>query len=208
MSPDGDLQDHGRLARTAIAAAAAHNGRVLLASSAAVYGNQPGSLPETAALRPAAPYGQAKQEMEQIASDEADRLGVPLCLLRIGNIAGIDSILGGWKPGFQLDVLTDGHTPARSYIGPETLARVLGHLCITADLPRELNIATPGLTEMGALLDAADRPWTARPAPPGVIAAVHLDTTRLQQLVPLPSGASHPAQMVAEWQGLEPHMTR
>ena len=213
-----DLQDNWRLAEAALQAAAAagpraatgHCAQVFLASSAAVYGNQPGALSEARPLAPATPYGAAKAEMEHRAAALATRLEVPLCTLRIGNIAGLDAILGGWRPGFTLDQFADGRSPQRSYIGMQCLSRVMAQLLQSAilspaTLPPLLNLAQPQPVEMADLLRAADQPFAPRPAPPEAIAEVSLDVSRLQSLVPvdlLPQADA--AQMVREWRALGP----
>jgi nucleoside-diphosphate-sugar epimerase len=192
------------LAVAAIRAAhAAGAGRVLLASSAAVYGNAAGILAEDRDLQPTAPYGQAKLEMERAALDEAHALGMPVSILRIGNVAGADAILGGWRAGMLIDQLPDGTTPRRSYIGPRTLAHTLHRLTTLADVPEVLNIAAPGTVEMGALLDAAGLAWSARPAPESVIAEVALSTHLLEAHVPLPADAGTAPALVAEWRALQ-----
>jgi len=200
----GDLADNWKLAESALRAATPGQ-RVILCSSAAVYGNQPGLLSETAPLHPANDYGIAKVEMEQRSAVLALDLGVSLCLLRIGNIAGLDAILGGWRSGFQLDQFSDGRTPARSYIGPVTLARLLAELLAVPQLPGVLNIAQPGEVQMGMLLDAAGLHWRARAAPETVISQVALDTKLVQELVRLP--VADVGQMVQESRLLEPHTT-
>ncbi len=213
-----DLQDNWRLAEAALQAAAAAGPRpatgrcaqVFLASSAAVYGNQSGSLSEDSLLAPAAPYGAAKAEMEQRATALALRLDVPVCMLRIGNIAGLDAILGGWRAGFTLDQFADGRSPQRSYIGMRCLSRVMAQLLQrailpSAPLPAVLNLAQPQPVEMGDLLRAADLPFTSRPAPQTAIAEVSLDVSRLQGLIPaelLPQ--ANAAQMIREWRALAP----
>lgn len=204
-----DLAGNSELALAALRAGAETGARVLLASSAAVYGRGNGAAPaldEDMPLAPQSAYGRAKAGMEGRARDLAARRGVPLCLLRIGNVAGADAILGGWRPGFLLDRLADGTTPRRSYIGPATFAGVMAGLCgLDAerrgrpDLPQVLNIAAPGAPEMGALLAAAGLPFARRPAPAGVIPRVELATGRLERLVPLAPDAGHPATLVREW---------
>ncbi|MEX0301606.1 MAG: NAD-dependent epimerase/dehydratase family protein [Leisingera sp.] len=202
-----DMGDHIRLGEAAVRAAAAAGGaRVLLASSAAVYGAQAGLLAEDAPLQPANPYGRAKAEMEARAAALGAQLGVPVCALRIGNIAGLDAILGGWREGFRLDRFPDGRSPRRSYTGVQTLARVLGALLALPDLPPALNIAQPGTVEMAALLQAAGRPFAQVPAPDSAIPEVALDTARLQALLPFGLAPADPAQMIAEWALLEPYM--
>lgn len=180
-------------------AAEAGVGRVFLASSAAVYGAAAGVHAEESLPQPAAPYGQAKLDMERAAFDLAQRLGQAVTALRIGNVAGADAILGGWRAGMQIDQLTDGSTPRRSYIGPRTLARVIARLCQISDLPKILNISSPGVIEMGALLDATGLDWCVRDAGPEVIPEVALSTKRLERYVSFAPEDGTAAGMVAEW---------
>lgn len=212
----GDLADNGRLALATIEAAAQAAGpqgpaRVLLASSAAVYGNQSGLLREDAPLNPANAYGQAKAEMEQAAQVRAQELGVAVSALRIGNIAGLDACLGGWRPGFRLDHFADGQSPRRSYLGPQALARIMAALLpVMLKLPQPpaaVNLAQPGSVAMGDLLRAAGRVFERVPAPSQAIAEVVLDLRLLQELLPDHpdlSGAADPARMVAEWAASDP----
>ncbi|MAC81887.1 MAG: NAD-dependent epimerase [Rhodobacteraceae bacterium] len=192
------FEEDARLALAAMAAAEAAGAHTFLCSSAAVYGRAEGLLEETAAPTPVAPYGQSKAAMEAAALAQAARTGQGVTILRIANVAGADAILGGWREGFALDAYPDGTTPARSYIGAATLARVLATLMGLRDLPQLLNIAAPGVVEMGALLDAAGLPWAARPAPDTAIARVELFTQRLTALVPLEPATAE--GLVAEWQ--------
>lgn len=184
--------------RTLDAARAVGAGRVFVFSSAAVYGRLQGLRHEDGPTAPVAPYGQAKLAMESavIAQDH------PACVLRLGNVAGADAILGGWRAGFTLDTLPDGTTPRRSYIGPTRLARVLSDLCDAPDLPPLINVAAPGSVEMGALLDAADLPWQQQPADGETIAEVTLDTATLERFTAFEPSDSTPDGIVADWQGV------
>ncbi|WP_171180947.1 NAD(P)-dependent oxidoreductase [Ruegeria sp. HKCCD8929] len=195
-----EMEDNRRLAIAAVRAGASAGVRVLLASSAAVYGARPGILTEETPPAPVAEYGRSKAVMEEQAVALAEALGVSVTCLRIGNVAGSDAILGGWQPGFKLDRFPDGSTPRRSYIGPVTLARVLWDLVHTPELPKVMNLAAPGAVEMGALLDAAGLEWTPRPAPESAIAEVRLSTTRLEDVNPFGETDSHPETIVREWQ--------
>lgn len=201
-----DMADNIALALAAVRAGAAAGAPVLLASSGAVYGARGGLLPEATPPAPVNAYGRAKAEMERQAADRAAELGGAVTSLRIGNVAGADAILGGWRAGFQLDRFADGRTPRRSYIGPVTLARVLAALAERAvergDLPDRLNIAAPGAVEMGALLDAADLTWAPRPAPEGAIPEVTLDVTALSGLARLDPEAGRAENLVAEWRDM------
>lgn len=177
--------------------------RVFLASSAAVYGRATGPLAEDMACDPVSDYGRAKLEMEKAASAFAQVHPLPVTVLRIGNVAGADAILGGWSEGMMLDAYPDGRTPQRSYIGPQTLAQVLHHLCRAKTLPDILNIAAPGAIEMGALLDAAGLAWAPRPANDQTIARVALQTKRLEKEFDFAPNANAPATMVSQWRKYE-----
>lgn len=204
VNGSSDIGLNVALGHAAVEIAAALGAPVLLPSSAAVYGRLGGRLHEGLTLAPESPYGRAKAEMEAVCAEQGRTRGVPVSALRIGNLAGLDAILGGWRPGFQLDRFADGRTPRRSYIGVETLAHVLARLCDQADsLPPVMNIATPEVIEMGALLDAAGLAWTARPAPPEAIGDVALDVALLQGICLLPPAAGQPETLVAEWARLQ-----
>lgn len=181
--------------QTLDAARDAGAGRVFLFSSAAVYGRVEGCVTEQGDTAPLDPYGIAKRQMEHNAAEHAHSH----CILRLGNVAGADSILGGWRPGFQLDAFADGTTPRRSYIGPVRLAQVLADLCSRPDVPPLINVAAPGTVQMGALLDAAGLPWDPRPADRNTIAEVHLCTKTLERLCTFQSQDSTAAGLVADW---------
>jgi hypothetical protein len=190
--------------RTLEAAAAQGATHVFIASSSAVYG--PGrALTEDATPAPVAEYGRAKAAMEAAALGWHARHGGPgLTLLRIGNVAGADALLGQTRRGLVvLDPTPDGAGPRRSYIGPVTLSAVLSRLATLAvegsPLPAILNIATPLPVAMSALLDAAALPWHFGPDNPQVIAEVSLNTARLQSLIRLPPTAGNPRTLASEW---------
>ena len=157
---------------------------VFLASSAAVYGRGVGPLcHEGDPPAPVSDYGRAKVEMEAVA---AGRPGA--VVLRIGNVAGADAVLGQPAPstGRRLHVFADGHAPRRSYIGPQALARALARLVRLsvggAALPGVINLALPGVVGMDALLRAAGEGWQADPAPPETIAVLELAVDRALSL--------------------------
>ncbi|WP_299047634.1 NAD(P)-dependent oxidoreductase [uncultured Tateyamaria sp.] len=178
--------------RTLDAAQGAH---VFLFSSAAVYGALSSPRPEAGPTSPQSAYATAKLKMEEMAATHPN----PCTCLRLGNVAGADAILGGWAPGFQLDQYPDGNTPARSYIGPGTLAHVLVQLTTSTDPPAVLNIAAPGTVAMGDLLDAAGLRWTAKPATDRTIGKVQLDTTQLERMIRFEPKDSTAAGIVADW---------
>lgn len=199
----GSLQDNVTLAEAAVRAGAAAGARVLLASSAAVYGATAGVLEEITPLAPVTGYGRAKAEMEARGGELGRELGVPVTSLRIGNIAGVDAILGNWQEGFRLDRFDDGRSPRRSYIGMRTLARVLGELLAVPDLPPVMNVASPAVLEMGDLLDAAGLDWAPRPAGAAAIAEVRLSTVLLERYTGFDPAETGAAAMVAQWRQLQ-----
>jgi len=185
----GSDMDENRTLALACARAAtdAGIGRVLIASSSAVYGAGSGApLAETAPMRPLNPYGEAKARMESAL--EAWRADIPdLCILRIGNVAGADALLlnalqaDAGRP-VVIDRFADGTGPVRSYLGPVALARVLDRLIRgPGPLPPCLNVAA-GPVAMDALAQASGRPWTYRPAPPTALRTLLLDHHRLERL--------------------------
>ena len=192
----GDPSVNSALARAAILAARP-GARVILCSSAAVYGDGDGIWHETATPNPVGAYGRAKLGMERLAVGL--RPDIRLTILRIGNVAGADAILGGWRPGFALDVLRDGRTPRRSYVGPGAFAAILAEVLARRDLPDLINFALPADVEMGDLLDHAGMDWTARAAAPDCIARVCLDVTRLQDVLGRRLAPATAAAIVADF---------
>lgn len=176
--------------------------RVFLSSSAAVYGQGGANLSENGPVRPSSPYGLAKIAMEEQAILEAKTLGVPATVLRIGNVAGADTLLGLRRSrSVRLDQFADGQGPRRSYIGPRSFADVMTKLIVEAAsgrfLPSLLNIALPGTIAMADLLRNAAIDFEWCPAPNAAVPLVHLDVTRLTELMPLP--AANAMEIVDDW---------
>lgn len=200
-----DMTANAALARAAMAAAqAAGVGRVLLASSAAVYGRAPQSDPERPhheadPLAPASAYGAAKRAMEAAALPFRDA-GLEVCALRIGNVAGADALLLNAPGPVRLDRFADGGGPVRSYIGPETLARVLITLCDPGlTLPPALNLAAPRPVTMRALAEAAGFRWSWAPAPETAVQWQILDCRALAALAPIGDSEGCAAVLIDQW---------
>lgn len=166
--------------------------RVLHCSSAAVYTPAPGALAEEAATGGPSPYGQAKFAMEQALDQwQADNPDGPeACSLRIGNVAGADSLFANMRPGdvITLDRFKDGSGPRRSYLAPADLT--LGMFaCLKIDvLPKVMNLAAPVPTEMDALANAAGCEVQWRAAPDTAAQVVWLDTARMNGIYPINTG--------------------
>ena len=185
-----------------VAAAEADVGRVMLASSAAVYGAA-GGADETCPPAPQTPYGAAKLAMENACRDWQARHGGPqVTALRIGNVVGADllgTVVAHGGP-VRLDRFADGNGPVRSYIGPATFARVIAALAVQyAPLPPVVNLAAPGAVAMADLLAAAGVGFDWHPAPPGALSRAVMDTGLLQSLVQLAPADSTAAAMAAQW---------
>ena len=191
------------LARIARQLGASH---VLFASSVAVYRPGPDDLDEDTAPDPVSDYGRAKWDSELALASDLAGSGTGLTCLRIGNVAGADALLGGQAASGGSKVTLDpvpGQPmgPARSYIGPRALARVLaGLIPLAPNLPAALNIAQPGAVVMGDLLNAARLPWGFGPDRPGTVPRVVVHTERLQGLMPVPDATA--AGLVADLRSL------
>ena len=210
--PDADFTLNAAIGTASITAAARLGiGTVLLASTSAVYGTHSDApFHEEDTPHPLNDYGRSKLEMEATSRDCAQALGIKLCCLRIGNVAGADVLLlNGAALGpsgkLSLDCFTDGGTPVRSYIGPQTLAEVLISLIRARDdLPAVLNVAAPRPVSMLALTQAAEFPVTLTPAQTDRHQHVTLDCSALSALHRFGPSASTPAGIVRQWQRIKP----
>jgi NDP-hexose 4-ketoreductase len=195
--------DLGVNARLAEQICALENVRhVFVASTAAVYRPGDGDLDEEMSADPQNAYGMAKLAMERAVR------GARVTLMRIGNVAGADALLGGLLEGKTaiLDPLPgQPGGPVRSYIGPITLGQTLLQLAERADacgdLPEVVNVAAPGAVAMADLLDAAGADWVYGPPKSGVVPRVVLDVSRLCGIVPVAKAAA--ADLVREWRSAQ-----
>lgn len=189
------------------AAVAAEIPRVFIASSSAVYGAGGGEpFDENSALHPVNAYGAAKRDMEALCVASAAGYDIEVCLLRIGNVAGADALLGpteGWQSGDAprlLDIYPDGDGPRRSYIGPESLADVLRCLALHPQpLPQVINVAAPVSVSMKALLDAAGVDWEPRFVPASPLQDIVLDCECLTALSDIKVSDGAADALVAQW---------
>jgi len=207
--PHAPLDDNRRLALAALDLGRQLGAaRVFLASSAAVYGPPDSALPlaETTTPQPLSAYGHAKLDMERAVArwHRARHTAQPpppaVSCLRIGNVAGADQLLLNAAHGgpVVLDRFADGASPLRSYIGPETLARVVMSLLWTETLPAILNVAAPHPVYMDALLSARGIDWQRRPAPPDAAPVICLDTSALQAVHDFCADDTAPWDMVRQ----------
>lgn len=197
--PGCNLDDNSRLALATLELGTALGaGVVVHCSSAAVY--QPGESPvsETGPARPVSDYGRAKLAMEKAIEESARGEGPRNITLRIGNVAGADSLFANLQPGgrITLDRFPDGSSPARSYIAPPELVRVIEALVEDTTAEGTYNVAAPVPTEMGEIARAAGCAIDWRDARETAVPKVWLDTSRLSQILALPSGAAAPDHLV------------
>jgi len=191
------LAENTSLAQEAMALAEAIGARrVLHCSSAAVYAPGPQDLAETARLAPPNAYGQAKLRMERAVLDSGQ--AAEQVILRIGNVAGADSLFANMRPQGQirLDRFEDGAAPERSYIGAPSLARVIEALA-HADLPGGVvNVAAPGGVSMARLAEAAGCGVLWQDAPPNATRRVVLDTSLLRRICAIPEAEAQPGYLI------------
>ncbi len=155
---------------------------VLVASTQAVYGPQPGLMREDAPLMPANDYGRAKCTMEAAVA------APHVTCLRIGNVAGCDALAAGIaRGGVVLDRFADGQGPRRAMLGPLDLCHVIQGLLAVPARPPVLNVARPGLVAMADVLMAAGVAFDWRDAPEGALPELGLNVTLLQGICPLPA---------------------
>lgn len=198
----GDLALNAALAEACCRAAfEAGIPQVLLASSSAVYGVNGGNpFQESAPLHPVNDYGRAKIAAEA-AAETWRRRGLAVTALRIGNVAGADALLTNPLRPLLIDRFSDGKGPLRSYIGPQSMARVISGL-VGRDLPDVLNLAAPRPVAMADLASAADLPWSYVAAPETAHQTITMNCDLLADLMPFQSQDSTAQGIVDQWQNM------
>ena len=195
----GALAENGLAAQNLCRAARDAMARqVFIMSSVAVY--RPGAhiIDENVAPDPTSDYGRAK-----LAAELAARAVLPsVTVLRLGNVAGSDALLGHLNPNqtMQVDPVAAQNGPVRSYIGPQVLADTLAQLtriaATGAPLPAILHLAQQPAVAMGDLLDAAGQPWQFGPIRAATVPRVCVSTGILTSMMPMPPAT--PASLVAD----------
>lgn len=183
--------------------------RVLHCSSAAVYRPGPIPLSETDETAPVSPYGQAKLRMEKAILAAGTDADIPArnCIMRIGNVIGADSLSLAMAQARRsgtpvaLDRFADGHGPARSFLSPGDLARILACLadCPLSDLPALVNVAAHAATRMSDIVSCAGLDLVWRTAPETAVPLVALNTTRLTGLPGAPVTSPAPEHLLSDW---------
>ncbi len=180
------------LCDAALKAGAAH---VFLMSSVAVYGLQCTLIDEETPPHPFSAYGQSK-----LAAEEAAQQILPpdrLTILRLGNLAGADTLLSGARcsPVLLDPIPGQPGGPVRSYIGPRVLAQVLEMLILTSfaakALPDVVNLAQQPALAMADLLQAYGAHWRFGPERAEAVPCVAVSTKRLASYVDLPLATAH-----------------
>lgn len=205
-------KDGANLADNSMLAKAAHEigvalgvERILHCSSAAVYPPSANPLKEEVIGSAPNPYGQSKRDMEQaIEYMQKQRPNGPLqCAMRIGNVAGADSLFATIKHSTTVNLpkFSDGQGPRRSYIAPSDLGKsVLALLkCPLKKLPRIVNVAAQTATPMSDLAHASNCKVVWNNPRPNDIPIVELDTARLNTLLPLGKENSFAQFIIDDW---------
>lgn len=166
-------------------------GPVLCLSSAEIFAANAAIAHDDTPPAPASAFGAAKLAMEQAMAPHAG-----VTCLRLGHVAGYDALLGGLSGSVALDRIGEGPTAdsqgqtgagaRHSFIGVQSLARMLLALTKMQDLPKVMNLAQPGDLGMEELLEAAGAPWHWQEAGPESARAPRLDCAALQERLPLP----------------------
>jgi UDP-glucose 4-epimerase len=140
-----------------------HNLRFVYASSAAVYGNQEGKLPETTEKKPISPYGAEKSGIEEQAFSYMRMYKISALGLRIFNAYGpgqrIDSthvgvvarLLDRLKNNQPIQIYGDG-SQTRDFIHVEDISTAF---CLALDKPEVtgvLNVASGEETKISSLV--------------------------------------------------------
>lgn len=123
--PGAELSQNTRLADVVLETAhKAAVQRVKLASSSAVYGSGNGMpFTETDATARVNAYGEAKIAVEEVCAPWRN-IGLEVCCMRIGNVAGVDALLlnvalARNDEPLAIDCFANGRGPVRSYIGAQ-----------------------------------------------------------------------------------------
>ena len=205
---DQPMSMNATLARLALEIARKRRiGRVILASSSAVYtGQGAGRHREREDLNePPGAYGRAKLEMERTAMRWSAENGAPpgVSVLRLANVIGADGLFAalGRKGAIKLDRFASGQGPKRSYLSVGDLARVLQKLALlpAKNLPPLLNVAGERPISMQALVEAAGRPIEWHDAPPDALEQIELDTSLLASIAGPLDESADPARAIAAW---------
>jgi UDP-glucose 4-epimerase len=147
------VETHGRNATGTVSvldAARRADTRVVLASSAAVYG-PPATLPvdETAPKRPVSPYGVAKLAADHYAQVYHESYGLPTVALRYFNVYGpgrteggvVETFLARARAGETLVVHGDG-TQTRDFVHVDDVVRANLQAAVTDATGRAYNVGT------------------------------------------------------------------
>ncbi len=187
---------------------------VVLVSTAAVYGDpQDIALNEGSCVLPVTPYGTSKARMEQAAFDWCEqRNGIAVSILRVGNVAGADSLLEvaerrAGKGDMPLHVFGQNGPAIRPYIGPFDFFRVVKAVCerpVTKGEVEVFNVAHPAPVSLDRLLAAYrdtllhQLTWAEAPAPAGIAPRVAFDVTKLCRIMDFPPVLDPVSDMAAQ----------
>ncbi len=198
--PGRDLSDNTRLALAAMDVGEAVGAKAVLhCSSAAVYRPGGDPLTEDMAGDPPSDYGRAKLQMEQAIAARGRPEGPRQIVMRIGNVAGADSLFANLRPSARLtlDRFPDGAGPTRSYITAGDLGHVIAAFIRTETAQGIYNVSAPVPTPMADLVRSGGGELTWRDAPEGAARQVWMDTGKLRSVIDLSkdaAGAEHLVQ--------------
>ena len=116
--------------------------RVLLLSSAAVYGTYKSCFSEVDQCQPITNYGRSKLVIELLYQDT---INISLHILRLGNVMGLDSVgkshIAAKGNLIYLDCREDNSTPLRTYVDMDILYQTILHFTKSySPIPKILNV--------------------------------------------------------------------
>lgn len=206
QSVSNPLESHRRTAETTlnVLEAARHRGvqRVIVASTAAVYGNTP-DLPKREDMKPnpASPYAAAKLTAEAYAQVYAHLYGLQTLSLRFFNVYGprqdpnspysgvISRFVRAYRQGASLTVFGDGRQTRDFVSVRDVVAGLVAAMQTPVADGSVINLATGQETDLLTLIDLLARiagkrmPTEFQPARPGDVRRSVADVSRAKEIL-------------------------
>ncbi|WP_425071511.1 NAD-dependent epimerase/dehydratase family protein [Sagittula sp. S175] len=187
-SPDRP-QEHATLAVMALHLARFLGAqRVIHCSSAAVYAAGNDDHRESDPLSVRSSYASGKVDMERAIRDwtHDNPEGPKSVVLRIGNVAGADSLFANLRPGqsITLDRFSDGRGPCRSYLTGKGFTEVVVAILADRQIVGTYNVAAHDPLEMADIALEAGAQVYWRDAPETAVQRVGLDVSKLLMALP------------------------
>jgi UDP-glucose 4-epimerase len=207
VSVDGSIEDPAKShsvnvggTQTVLDCARQHDARVVLASSAAVYGHpETVPIPETASTEPTSPYGIDKLAADHYARRFADLYGLPTVALRYFNVYGprqsaasysgvISTFLDQARAGTPLTIDGDG-SQTRDFVHVSDVVRANRLAATTPHTGEAFNVGTGQKTSIATLartitsIAGVDDEFVYRDPRPGDIDHSRAETQKAREML-------------------------